>query len=67
MNKIIDIQPSINPEGYFEDNINIEYSLNMLFLEKIVKLKADNNFSQQDTKIFNKIIDNHKNLIEKNI
>ena len=56
MNNIIDIQPSINPDGYFEDNINTEYYLYMSLLEKIVKLKADNNFSQQDTKIFKKII-----------
>jgi len=65
MSKIIDIQPRINPDGYFEDNINIEYSLNLSLLEKIVKLKPDNNFSQEDTEIFNEIIENHKNLIKK--
>ena len=31
MNNILDIQQSINPEGYFEDNINTEYSLYMYF------------------------------------
>ena len=67
MSKIIDIQPRINPDGYFEDNINIEYSLNLSLLEKIVKLKPDNNFSQEDTEIFNEIIENHKNLIKKKI
>jgi len=65
MSKIIDIQPRINPDGYFEDNINIEYSLNLSLLEKIVKLKPDNNFSQEDTEIFNEIIEKHKNLIKK--
>ena len=67
MNKIIDIQPTINPDGYFQDNINIGYSLNMALLKKIVELKIDNNFSQQDTKILKEITDNHKNLIEKKI
>ena len=67
MSKIIDIQPTINPDGYFEDNINIGYSLNMALLKKIVELKIDNNFSQQDTKILKEITDNHKNLIEKKI
>jgi MoaA/NifB/PqqE/SkfB family radical SAM enzyme len=67
MSKIIDIQPRINPDGYFEDNINIEYSLNLSLLEKIVKLKPDNNFSQEDTEIFNEIIENHKDLIKKKI
>ena len=33
MSKIIDIQPTINPDGYFEDNINIGYSLNMALLK----------------------------------
>tara|TARA_B110000444_G_C18424139_1_gene403759 strand:+ start:86 stop:286 length:201 start_codon:yes stop_codon:yes gene_type:complete len=65
MSKIIDIQPRINPDGYFEDNINIEYSLNLSLLEKIVKLKPDDNFSHEDTEIFNEIIKNHKNLIKK--
>ena len=67
MNKIIDIQTTINPDGYFQDNINIGYSLNMALLKKIVELKIDNNFSQQDTKILKEITDNHKNLIEKKI
>ena len=67
MSKIIDIQPTINPDGYFEDNINIGYSLNMALLKKIVELKNDNNFSQQDTKILKEITDSHKNLIEKKI
>ena len=67
MSKIIDIQPRINPDGYFEDNINNEYSLNLSLLEKIVKLKPDDNFSQEDTEIFNEIIENHKNLIKKKI
>ena len=67
MSKIIDIQPRINPDGYFEDNINNEYSLNLSLLEKIVKLKPNNNFSQEDTEIFNEIIENHKNLIKKKI
>ena len=67
MSKIIDIQPRINPDGYFEDNINIEHSLNLSLLEKIVKLKPNNNFSQEDTEIFNEIIENHKNLIKKKI
>ena len=65
MSKIIDIQPRIDPEGYFEDNINIEHSLNFSLLEKIVKLKPDNNFSQEDTEIFNEIRENHKNVIKK--
>ena len=67
MSKIIDIQPRINPDGYFEDNINIEHSLNLSLLEKIVKLKPNDNFSQEDTEIFNEIIENHKNLIKKKI
>ena len=65
MSKIIDIQPRIDPEGYFEDNINIEHSLNFSLLEKIVKLKPDNNFSQEDAEIFNEIRENHKNVIKK--
>ena len=36
-------------------------------LKKIVELKNDNNFSQQDTKILKEITDSHKNLIEKKI
>ena len=65
MSKIIDIQPRIDPEGYFEDNINIEHSLNFSLLEKIVKLKPDNNFSQEDAEIFKESRENHKNVKKK--
>jgi hypothetical protein len=67
MSKIINILPLIDHEGYFDNNINIEHSLNLSLLEKIVRLKPDNNFSQEDEEILNKIKKNHKNLIKKKI
>ena len=65
MSKIIDIQPQINPDGYFEDNISTENSSNMLLFQKIAGLKNDDNFSQEDNTILSEVIENHKNLIQK--
>ena len=67
MSKIIDIQPQINPDGYFEDNISTENSSNMLLFQKIAGLKNDDNFSQEDNTILSEVIENHKNLIQKKI
>ena len=67
MSKIIDIQPQINPDGYFEDNISTENLSNMLLFQKIAGLKSDDNFSQEDNKILSEVIENHKNLIQKKL
>ena len=66
MSKIINIKPKINPEGYFEDNIQINQNLNSNVLKKITSIKTDNSdFEKSDIKLLNIIIENHKILSEK--
>lgn len=66
MSKIINIKPKINPEGYFEDNIQISQNLNSNVLKKITSIKTDNSdFEKSDIKLLDIIIENHKILSEK--
>ena len=64
MSKIINIKPSINPEGYFQDNIDISESQNKNLLKKISEIKVMNTFSNSDNEILKIIISNHKKLFE---
>jgi len=65
MSKIINIKPKINPEGYFEDNIQISKNLNYEILKKIISIKINKlKIESTDTKLLNSIIDNHKMLSE---
>ena len=41
MSKIINIKPSINPKGYFQDNIDISESQNKNLLKKISEIKSE--------------------------
>ena len=64
MSKIINIKPSINPEGYFQDNIDISESQNKNLLKKISEIKVMNTFSISDNEILKNIISNHKKLFD---
>jgi MoaA/NifB/PqqE/SkfB family radical SAM enzyme len=64
MSKIINIKPSINPKGYFQDNIDISESQNKNLLKKISEIKVMNTFSISDNEILKNIISNHKKLFD---
>ena len=61
MKKIINIEPKVNPEGYFQDNIRIDARTNLDIIKKISLI----NFNQseiknnQDKKILSEIVENH--------
>jgi len=64
MSKIINIKPTINPDGYFQDNIDISVSQNKNLLKKISEIKAINIFSNLDNEILQIIVNNHKKLFD---
>lgn len=64
MSKIINIKPTINPDGYFQDNIDISVSQNKNLLKKISEIKAINIFSNSDNEILQIIVNNHKKLFD---
>ena len=70
MKKIINIQPKINPEGYFQDNIETDKDFNLVLIKKIslINLEKLSFNNDRDKKILEEIIKNHKDfLIEKKI
>ncbi len=64
MKKIINIQPKINPEGYFQDNIETDKDFNLELIKKIslINLEKLSFNNDKDKKILEEIIKNHKDF-----
>ena len=65
MKKIINIQPKINPEGYFQDNIESDKDFNLELIKKIslINLEKLSFNNDRDRKILEEIIKNHKDFL----